>query len=177
LRKQHTYRGLDDGCPKLASRRQKFVHKRFQIRQILFDPWQMMAVAQRLTRQGLKIEEFPQSVGNLTIASQNLYELINGRNLVLYSDGPMRVAVSRAVAIETSRGWRISKEKQSHKIDVVIALAMAAHAAVKAAAESSYDCSYKWVDGADADDPDGVESWRRLRTSAYMLSGGTVRLW
>jgi hypothetical protein len=39
------------------------------------------------------------------------------------------------------------------------------------------DCSYKWVDGADADDPDGVEGWRRLRTSAYMLSGGTVRLW
>ena len=42
----------------------------------------------------------------------------------------MRLAVSRAVAIETSRGWRIAKEKQSHKIDVVVALAMAALAAV-----------------------------------------------
>ena len=29
------------------------------------------------------------------------------------------------------RGWRITKEKQSHKIDVVVALAMAAHACVQ----------------------------------------------
>jgi hypothetical protein len=27
-----------------------------------------------------------------------------------------------AVAVETPRGWKISKEKQSHKIDVVVAL-------------------------------------------------------
>jgi hypothetical protein len=32
--------------------------------------------------------------------------------------------------VETSRGWRIAKEKAAHKIDVVIALAMAAHAAM-----------------------------------------------
>jgi hypothetical protein len=32
-----------------------------------------------LTKQGLNIEEFPQSPGNLTIASQNLYELVEGR--------------------------------------------------------------------------------------------------
>jgi hypothetical protein len=42
----------------------------------------------------------------------------------------MRLAASRAVAIESSRGWRISKERQSHKIDVIVALGMAAHACV-----------------------------------------------
>src|SRR5208282_1463464 len=104
--------------------------QRFRVRKILFDPWQMQATAQRLTRAGLPIEEFPQSSPNLTAASQNLYELISGRNLVVYPDAPMRLAVSRAVAIETSRGWRITKEKQSHKIDVVVALGMACHAAV-----------------------------------------------
>ena len=31
-----------------------------------------------------------------------------------------------AVAAETTRGWRIAKDKQSHRIDVVVALAMAA---------------------------------------------------
>jgi hypothetical protein len=46
------------------------------------------------------------------------------------ADAAMRLAISRAVAVETSRGWRISKEKQSNKIDVVVALAMAAHVAV-----------------------------------------------
>jgi hypothetical protein len=48
----------------------------------------------------------------------------------------MRLAISRAVAIETPRGWKISKEKQSHKIDVVVALAMACHAAVEGQASA-----------------------------------------
>jgi phage terminase large subunit-like protein len=104
---------------------------RFHVVKVLFDPWQLQSVAQRLRRIGLPIEEFAQSVPNLTAASQNLYELIQGGNLAIYSDAAMRLAVSRAVAIETSRGWRISKEKQSHKIDVIVALAMAAHACVE----------------------------------------------
>jgi hypothetical protein len=39
--------------------------------------------------------------------------------------------VQRSVAIETSRGWRIAKEKASHKIDVVVALAQSALGAVQ----------------------------------------------
>jgi phage terminase large subunit-like protein len=105
---------------------------RFEVRKILFDPWQMQAVAQRLTRAGLPILEFPQTVSNLTAASQNLYELVEHGNLKVYADAAMRLAVSRAVAVETARGWRISKEKQSHKIDVVVALGMACHAAIEA---------------------------------------------
>ena len=42
----------------------------------------------------------------------------------------MRLAISRAVAKQTPRGWRIAKEKATHKIDCVVALAMACHAAV-----------------------------------------------
>jgi len=75
---------------------------------------------------GLPMAEFPQTVGNLTESSTGLYELINGGNLAVYPDDEFRLAISRCVAIETSRGWRIAKEKQSHKIDVVVALAMAA---------------------------------------------------
>ncbi len=105
--------------------------KRFHVMQVRFDPWQMQATAQRLAREGIKIEEFPQSVPNLTTASQNLYELIQGQNIVVYPDAGMRLAVSRAVAIETVRGWRIAKEKQSHKIDVVVALGMAALGAIQ----------------------------------------------
>ena len=48
--------------------------------------------------------EFPQSVPKLTEASTNLYELIKARNLVVYPDGNIRLSISRAVAIETSRG-------------------------------------------------------------------------
>ena len=51
--------------------------RRFQVRSVLFDPYQMQSTAQRLAKGGLSIEEFPQSSPNLTAASQNLFELIN----------------------------------------------------------------------------------------------------
>jgi hypothetical protein len=75
---------------------------------------------------GLPMVEFPQSVPNLTESSTNLYELVKGRNLAVYENDEIRLAVNRAVALDPPGGWRIAKEKQSHKIDVVIALAMAA---------------------------------------------------
>ncbi|MCH8112000.1 MAG: hypothetical protein IH905_08625 [Proteobacteria bacterium] len=43
----------------------------------------------------------------------------------------MTLSVRRAIAIATTRGWRIAKEKISHKIDVVVALGMAAIGAVQ----------------------------------------------
>jgi hypothetical protein len=103
---------------------------RFRIQRVLCDPWQLQSVMQRLQRAGIWVEEYPQTQSNLTDIGQGLYDLIRGRNLVLYSDAAMRLAVSRAVAVETSRGWRISKATANHKIDVVVALAMACHAAV-----------------------------------------------
>jgi phage terminase large subunit-like protein len=129
------------------------LRKRFLLRKALFDPWQMQATAQRLTRLGVKVEEFPQSPANLTTASQNLYELIQGQGLVVYPDADLRLAISRAVAIETPRGWRIGKDKQAHKIDIVIALAMAAHAAVQGQNEYTYDLWSGCVDWDDADEP------------------------
>ena len=105
--------------------------KRFRIRELRYDPYQMASSAQRLQRSGVPMLEFPQSVPNLTIASQNLYELIKAGNLTVYPDDEMALSVRRAVAIETTRGWRIAKEKASHKIDVVVALGMAAIGAVK----------------------------------------------
>ncbi len=110
---------------------------RFNIGEARYDPYQMIAVAQRLTKRGLPMVEFPQTVPNLTEASSNLYELIKGSNLEAYEDAEIRLAVSRAVAVETTRGWRIAKEKTSHKIDVVVALAQAALGAVKGYSETA----------------------------------------
>ena len=90
------------------------------------------------------MEEYPQSVPNLTEASQNLYELIQGRNLVVYPNEAIRLAISRAVAKETTRGWRISKDQQTHKIDFVVALAMAALPALTGSSLDFY-ASLAWV--------------------------------
>lgn len=105
--------------------------KRYCVRQVRFDPYQMQAVAQRLLKARVPMIEFPQSSPNLTEASTNLYELIKGHNLIAYPDDAIRLAVQRAVAAETTRGWRIAKEKSSHKIDVVVALGMAALGSVQ----------------------------------------------
>lgn len=145
------------------------LRQRFCLCKVLFDPYQMQATAQRLTRAGVQLQEFPQSPANLTTVSQNLFELIRGQNILAYPDPDMRLAISRAVAVETPRGWRITKQMQSHKIDVVISLAMAAHPTIQGQAEGCYNTNYKaWV-GEDVD-------WQGLRTNLYVRSGGTFRL-
>jgi phage terminase large subunit-like protein len=53
------------------------LQKRFGVRKVLFDPYQMVSTAQRLAKAGVKVEEFPQTVPNLTAASQQLFELIH----------------------------------------------------------------------------------------------------
>jgi phage terminase large subunit-like protein len=124
--------------------------RRFQLRKVLFDPYQMISTAQRLAKAGVPVEEFPQSNPNLTAASQNLFDLIQSQALVLYPDADMRLAVSRAVAIEGPRGWRIGKEKSAFKIDIIVALAMAVHAACVAQGEPYFDQSWKWVNEDDS---------------------------
>ena len=104
---------------------------RFAVRGVFYDPYQMAATAQRLVAAGVPMKEYPQTSANLTAMGSNLYELIKGGGIVVYPDEQIRLAVSRAVAVESPRGWRIAKEKVSHKIDVVVALAMAALAAVE----------------------------------------------
>jgi len=91
--------------------------ERFRVRKVWYNPYQMHATAQGLTRAGLKREKFPQTVPNLTEASQNLFELIKGYNLVAYPDSTIRLAVSRAISAITSAGmWRSNKVQDDAQI-------------------------------------------------------------
>jgi phage terminase large subunit-like protein len=98
-----------------------------------------------------------------------LFELIQGGNLVVYPNDAMRLAISRTIAVEKPRGWHISKEKQSHKIDVVVALAMACHAAVQGQTEPYFNTNYSEWMGGDGD-------WQALRAQLYLRSGCTFIL-
>jgi hypothetical protein len=73
--------------------------ERFRLRQVLFDPYQMAAVSQRLARERIPIEEYPQTVPNLTAATSNLFDLISARQLVLYPDAQMRQSARRPHAV------------------------------------------------------------------------------
>jgi phage terminase large subunit-like protein len=96
------------------------------------------------------MQEYPQTTGNLTAIASNLYELVKTTNLIAYVDEPLRKQVHAAIAVETPRGWRISKEKASTKIDAVVALAMAALPCVQ---ERACDAAPQFGNLADAPRP------------------------
>ncbi len=103
----------------------------FDLGAVLVDPYQLHDLSTRLRADGLPMTEYAQSTPNLTSMSQNLFDLIRFGNLLAYPDAQLRRHVSHAVAVESARGWKISKHKTSHKIDAVIALAMACLEAVR----------------------------------------------
>ena len=96
----------------------------------LVDPYQMHRSISTLQAASLPIREFPQTQANCTLMGQILFDLLNGRNLILYADAELRQQALSTVAIENPRGWRIAKEKASKKIDAIVALAMACCAAM-----------------------------------------------
>ena len=98
----------------------------FTIKEVRFDPYQFHRSAVTLRKEGINMVEFPQTLDRLTLMSQNLFDLIKERNIVFYKDKELRQHAQKAVAKETSRGWRIVKKQSSHKIDLIISLAMAA---------------------------------------------------
>jgi phage terminase large subunit-like protein len=105
---------------------------RFALQCIAFDPWQFLGPSQILARQGIVMQELPQTTGNLTSMATNLLDLIKRRRFVAYPADDLRQAVSKTIAIESSRGWRLGKAKASDRVDPIIALAMAALVCVEA---------------------------------------------
>jgi phage terminase large subunit-like protein len=63
---------------------------------------------------------------------QGLYELLRGVNLRLYPSDELRAQPLNVVAVESSRGYRLAKEKATKKIDAMVALSMACVEALNA---------------------------------------------
>lgn len=107
------------------------LHRGYSLRTVKYDPFQFHRSAMTLSKKGLPMAEFAQTVANLTEAGQNLYDLIEYRNILLYPCKDLRFEASCAIGKDTGRGLRIVKEKSSQKIDQIVALAMASIDAVK----------------------------------------------
>ena len=102
------------------------LHKGFTLLSVKYDPFQFHRSAMTLAKKGLPMAEYPQTVPNLTEIGQNLFDLVQYRNIVFYPCKDLRFEASCAIGKETGRGIRIAKEKSSQKIDEIVALAMAA---------------------------------------------------
>jgi hypothetical protein len=143
--------------------------RRYSIREVRYDPFAMQASAQRLVARRVPMIEWQQSPQNLTAASTALYELIINRNLIAYPDPEIRLALQRAVATESVRGWKIDKAKPSHQIDVVVALAMAAHGALQEA--TAGPSLIRWQDIEREVDVD--EKWFMAVTALLVVDNRT----
>jgi phage terminase large subunit-like protein len=103
----------------------------YRVIRLRYDPYQFHRSAITLAKKGIPVEEYPQTIPNLTEMGQGLYDLVNTGQLVLYPDKDLRHEANSAIAKETGRGLRIAKEKATQKIDQIVALAMASIGAVK----------------------------------------------
>tara|TARA_Y100001951_G_scaffold84767_1_gene74356 strand:- start:13 stop:522 length:510 start_codon:yes stop_codon:yes gene_type:complete len=104
---------------------------RYRVSGISYDPFQFHRSATTLSKRGIPVIEFAQTEPNLTAASQQLYELLEYNNLLMYPSNELRKQAMGAVALEKKRGWRIAKERTSSKIDSIVALAASAYHTVK----------------------------------------------
>jgi len=108
--------------------------KRFLVVKIGYDPAHLYQLMLNLQKAHYPVTEFTQTVGNMTKASQNLYDLLKFKRFQTYRDDEARMHIQNAVAQAESSGIRIVKQVGSFKkkpVDYTIALAISAYLAVQ----------------------------------------------
>ncbi|BBY61158.1 terminase large subunit domain-containing protein [Mycolicibacterium sarraceniae] len=102
--------------------------RRWQVVEIIADPFRWTRTLQALEAEKLPVVEFPHSPARLTAATTDLYSAaVNGR--MSHSGDPRLAAhVGAAVIVEDARGLRLAKRSRSRtapKIDLAACLVMA----------------------------------------------------
>jgi phage terminase large subunit-like protein len=112
------------------------LHDLYAVQEFVYDPWSFRRSAELLEDEGLPMLEHPMSNERMTLASANLYKLIQEGKVKHDGDPELRSHVLAGTTKETERGWRLVKDpKQRRPIDALIALAIAA----KVATDQAYD--------------------------------------
>ncbi len=106
------------------------LHRSYRLQRVLCDPFQLASSIARLRQAGVAIEEYPQTLPNLTKATQALFDVVTDRRLRTYPADDLREHITNAVAIESTRGLRLEKASGSRKIDAAVALSLAVVAAL-----------------------------------------------
>ncbi len=152
----------------------KWLHEAFRLREVLCDPYQLHKMITDLAKLGLPIREFPQTVPNTTLMGSTLFDVLKGRNLVLYRGEELRTQALNTVAIESPRGWRIAKEKASRKIDGIVSLAMACVSAAEHAPGGALQVYAYALSEGRAVNVDGLHTISRERRFLEGLPFGTL---
>lgn len=106
------------------------LHQTYNVSRIVVDPAHLFAIMDELQREGLPVEDMPQTASRMIPASMNLYDLIQLGRIRHGSDPTLTKHVLNAGAKEIPpSGWRLTKVSPLENIDAAVSLAMAAHIA------------------------------------------------
>jgi phage terminase large subunit-like protein len=96
---------------------------RYELREVMFDPWRFGQAAQELERERIIVTAFPQTDVRMVPASDRLYRAVVGKRLVLRDNEELRQHMANTIARHNRRGWRLDQPNDS-----IIALCMALEA-------------------------------------------------
>lgn len=101
--------------------------RRWQVREIVCDPYRWSRTYQILEDEGLPIVEFPQSPARMVPATQRFYEAVLNRTVTHSGDQRLARHLANTVVRTDSRGSRISKDAKHspRKIDLAVSAVMA----------------------------------------------------
>jgi hypothetical protein len=104
--------------------------RRWQVREIVCDPFRWTRTMQALEAEGLPVVEFPQSPARMTPATTRLYEAIVNNAVTHSGDGRLARHVGNCVLRVDSRGSRLAKEHKhsTRRIDLAVAAVIGARA-------------------------------------------------
>jgi phage terminase large subunit-like protein len=101
--------------------------RRWQVIELVCDPFRWARTYQILESEGLPVVEFPQSPSRMTPATTRFYEAVMNRSLTQSGDLRLARHLDNAVLKADSRGTRIYKEHKhsQRRIDLAVAAVMA----------------------------------------------------
>jgi phage terminase large subunit-like protein len=111
--------------------------RRWNVREVAFDPFRWARTMQALTDEGLPIVEYPQSPARMVPATQRFYEAVLNRTLRQSGNPALARHVGNCMVKVDQRGSRLTKETKNspRKIDAAVAAVMAVDRAVQQAEE------------------------------------------
>jgi phage terminase large subunit-like protein len=101
--------------------------RRWQVREIVCDPYRWARTYQILESEGLPVVEFPQSPQRMIPATTRFYEAVMNKSLTHSGDKRLARHLSNCVVRTDQRGSRLSKDAKGspRKIDLAISAVMA----------------------------------------------------
>jgi hypothetical protein len=157
--------------PELCVRDFSLTLKAYGVRKVIGDRYAAQWPVEQFARFDI---EYEQSAAPKSDLYAGLLALLNSRRIELV-DNPRLAAQLCSLERRTARGGRDSIDHPPGGMDD-LANACAGLASILTQQPADYLQLCRAFNGTSSDDPDGTESWRRLRRNLYYESGGTFDL-